>query len=158
MRFWAGHPTPAGLVPLGIPNPSRGSPNPPCSRREGGLHPQLSCNALNWEHCRPCLILSLSKSFPALGSLGEPGGVPLTKPSQKSSTTTHKGDPPHPCELQPLLHPGQGRGLWGPCSRPGTSAPQFPLTLSFPCSEAGLLRSPSFPFCPQNYKISLTNR
>lgn len=133
------HPTPPGLVPLGTSgnsNSSRCSPEP--SLQLWGGHPQVtevSCNtsstAFNWEHSKPCLILSLSKSFPALWEpqVSRCVSIPLTKPSQKSTTTTlqAQGDPSSPLQS---YSPSFTRASWGDCGdhllQASFSAPQFP--------------------------------
>lgn len=141
------HPTPPGLVPLGTSgnsNSSRCSPEP--SLQLWGGHPQVtevSCNtsstAFNWEHSKPCLILSLSKSFPVLWEpqVSRCVSIPLTKPSQKSTTTTlqAQGDP-HPCRATapPSPEPAEGTVVTT-CSRPASQLPSFPLTLSVLCSS-----------------------
>lgn len=137
----------------------------PAASGRADLHPQVtqvSCNtsstAFNWEHSRPCLILSLSLSFPALWEPWIPRWVSLWPSPAKNS--------PPPCKLRVILpHPDR----WGDCGDPapgqGPQLPSFPLTLSVPCSNTAWIKSraaqvPNLPILPPKlllYKISLTN-
>lgn len=143
--------------------------------KRADLHPQVTrvyCNvsntAFNWEHSRPCLILSLSKSFPALWEPWIPRWVSLWPNPAKN--------PPPPCKLKgdpssPLWSYSLSftPDRWGGCGDPAlgqaSQLPSFPLTLSIPCSNRAWIKSraaqiPVLPILLPKlllYKISLTN-
>lgn len=120
--FWREVPVPAVTIrlyikhlgsscpwgPRGAQTPPGVPQTPPCSPGED-LHSQVaqvSCNAsstaFSWEHSRLCLILSLSKSFPALREPRIPRWVSRCVPLWPSPAK----NPPPPCELRVILpHP-----------------------------------------------------
>lgn len=151
MRFWTSNPCRAGAPgdpkPLqGLPRPLQGLPKPPCSPREGGPAPTAVLQRFEPGALQTLPDSEPKQKLPSLGGALGSQGCPSDQAQPK-----RLGDPPpppQPCELQPLLQPRQVRGLWCPCSRPGTSAPQFPSLPGLSLLQGRAARIPTLSLLP----------